>query len=92
MVRHQGLEPRTNGLRVQCNPLIYAGYTLCVHQDVSTAVKFVFLGVLGSNDAGCKVIYLGLMNASKKWGRSIHNWKVALNHFAILFEACPAKL
>ena len=30
----------------------HAGYTVCVHQDVSTAERFVFLGVLSSIDAG----------------------------------------
>lgn len=46
------IEPRTNGLRVWYRPFIHAGYTVCVYQDVATAEKFVFLGVLGSNDVG----------------------------------------
>ena len=43
-------------------------------------------GSFPNDDAVFKIIYLGLMNASKKWGRPIHNWMAALNHFAILFE------
>jgi hypothetical protein len=49
-------EPRTNGLRVQCKPFIYAGFRVYVHQDVATAEKFVFFGVLCSNDAGFEEI------------------------------------
>ena len=33
-----------------------------------------------------KLLYLGLMNLTKKWTRPIHNWKQALNQFAIKFE------
>ncbi|MFA5436447.1 MAG: IS256 family transposase [Candidatus Neomarinimicrobiota bacterium] len=43
-------------------------------------------GSFPNDDAVFKVIYLGLMNASKKWSLPIRNWKAALNHFAILFE------
>ena len=49
-------------LRVQCSPFVYKGFTpvlrsfseggVYVHQDVTSAVKDVFFGVLRSNDAG----------------------------------------
>jgi hypothetical protein len=55
VVRRQGIEPRTNGLRVQWKPFIYVGFTVYVYQDVAGAMKFVFLGVLSSNDAGLLV-------------------------------------
>ena len=32
-----------------------------------------------------KVVYLAIMDASKKWSMPIHNWKPALNRFTILF-------
>ena len=32
------------------------------------------------------ILSLVLKNASKKWRRSIQNWKEAMNHFAILFK------
>jgi len=32
-----------------------------------------------------KIIYLALRNISKKWTMPIHNWKLALNQFAIIF-------
>jgi len=35
MVRHLGLEPRTNGLRVQWRAFIYAGFRVHVYQDVA---------------------------------------------------------
>jgi putative transposase len=33
-----------------------------------------------------KIVYLAIREASKKWTMPIHNWKAALNHFAILYE------
>jgi len=34
-----------------------------------------------------KQLYLALKNISKKWTMPIHNWKAAMNCFAIMFEA-----
>ena len=33
-----------------------------------------------------KVVYLAIMDASKKWTMPIRNWKGALNRFIIEFE------
>jgi len=33
-----------------------------------------------------KIMYMAIREASKKWRMPIRNWKLALNHFAILFE------
>ncbi len=33
-----------------------------------------------------KVVYLAIMDASKKWTMPIRNWKAALNRFMIEFE------
>jgi putative transposase len=38
-----------------------------------------------TDDSAKKVIYLAIMDASKKWTMPIHNWKAALNHFMIEF-------
>lgn len=39
------------------------------------------------NDAAVsKLLYLGLENASKRWGKSVANWSAALNTFKILYE------
>jgi len=33
-----------------------------------------------------KLLYLALRNIAKKWTMPIHEWKAALNRFAILYE------
>ena len=39
-----------------------------------------------SDDAACKLIWLALRNITADWGRAAHNWKEAMNQFAILYE------
>lgn len=39
-----------------------------------------------TDDSAKKVIYLAIMDASKKWTMPIRNWKAALNHFMIEFD------
>jgi len=39
-----------------------------------------------TDDAATKVIYLAIMDASKRWTMPIRNWKPALNRFMIEFE------
>jgi transposase-like protein len=39
-----------------------------------------------TDDSARKVIYLAIMDASKKWTMPIRNWKTALNRFMIEFE------
>ena len=39
-----------------------------------------------SDDSATKVVYLAIMDASKKWTMPIKNWKTALNRFMIEFE------
>ena len=43
-------------------------------------------GQLPSDDAATKLIWLALRNITKDWGRAGHNWKTAMNQFAILYE------
>ena len=38
------------------------------------------------DDSAKKVVYLAIMDASKKWTMPIRNWKTALNRFMIEFE------
>lgn len=38
------------------------------------------------DDAAKKVVYLAIMDASKRWSMPIRNWKAALNHFVIVFD------
>ena len=37
-------------------------------------------------DSALKMIYMAISEASKRWTKALHNWKEALNHFAIMFE------
>jgi putative transposase len=39
-----------------------------------------------NEESALKLVYLAIHEASKKWTRPIHNWRGALNHFAIMFE------
>jgi transposase-like protein len=39
-----------------------------------------------TDDSARKVVYLAVMDASKKWTMPIRNWKAALNRFMIEFE------
>ena len=39
-----------------------------------------------TDDSARKVVYLAIMEASKKWTMPIRNWKPALNRFMIEFE------
>ncbi|OFS87318.1 transposase [Oligella sp. HMSC05A10] len=39
-----------------------------------------------TDDSARKVVYLAIMDASKKWTMPIRNWKLALNRFIIEFE------
>jgi transposase-like protein len=39
-----------------------------------------------TDDSARKVVYLAIMDASKKWTMPIKNWKGAMNRFMILFE------
>ncbi|MFO7593028.1 MAG: IS256 family transposase, partial [Pseudomonadota bacterium] len=42
--------------------------------------------VFPSDRSAQKVIYLAIMDASKRWTKPIKNWKMALNRFIIEFE------
>jgi len=43
-------------------------------------------GHFPSDDAASKLIWLALRNITTDWGRAAHNWKEAMNQFAILYE------
>ncbi len=49
-------------------------------------LPIIVLEKLLKNDiAISKLLYLALRNIEKKWTMAIHNWKQALNQFAIIF-------
>ena len=39
-----------------------------------------------------KAVYLALRNITADWGRAAHDWKMATNQFAILYEDRFAKV
>lgn len=39
-----------------------------------------------TDESAKKVVYLAIMDASKRWTMPIHHWKQALNRFMIMFE------
>jgi transposase-like protein len=43
-------------------------------------------GHFPSDDAATKLIWLALRNITADWGRAAHNWKEAMNQFAILYQ------
>ena len=42
--------------------------------------------IFPSDKSACKIIYLAIMAASKKWSMPLRDWKPAMNRFAIDFE------
>ena len=42
-------------------------------------------GHFPSDDSASKLIWLALRNITADWGRAAHNWKSAMNQFAILY-------
>ena len=50
-------------------------------------------GHFPTENAVMKVLYLSIKGVSKKWNMPVHNWKQALNQFAIRFgDRFPATL
>jgi transposase-like protein len=43
-------------------------------------------GAFPSEDSLLKLLYIGVINASKKWTMPIQNWAVTLSQLAIFFE------
>jgi putative transposase len=43
-------------------------------------------GHLPSDDAASKLIWLALRNITGDWRRAAHDWKTAMNQFAILYQ------
>jgi putative transposase len=43
-------------------------------------------GSFPNDEAVFKLLYLALRNIAKKWTMSLHDWKAALNRFAIVYE------
>jgi putative transposase len=63
-------------------------YTTNAIESINMSLRKVIKNkrVFPSDEAALKQLYLALKNISKKWTMPIHNWKAAMNCFAIMFE------
>ena len=55
-----------------------------IHSQLRKIIKT--RGHFPSDEAATKLIWLALRNITADWGRAAHNWKEAMNQFAILYE------
>jgi putative transposase len=63
-------------------------YTTNAIESVNARLRKIIKtrGHFPSDDAAIKLIWLALRNITEDWGRAAHNWKAAMNQFAILYE------
>ena len=63
-------------------------YTTNAIESVNARLRKIIKtrGHFPSDDAATKLIWLALRNITADWGRAGHNWKTAMNQFAILYE------
>jgi len=63
-------------------------YTTNAIESVNARLRKIIKtrGHFPSDDAAAKLIWLALRNITAEWGRAAHNWKEAMNQFAILYE------
>src|SRR3954447_2414976 len=63
-------------------------YTTNAIESVNSQLRKIFKtrGHFPSDDAASKLIWLALRNITADWGRAAHDWKTAMNQFAILYQ------
>ncbi len=63
-------------------------YTTNAIENINSQLRKIIKtrGHFPSDDAAVKLIWLALRNITAKWSRSAHDWKQAINQFAILYE------
>jgi putative transposase len=63
-------------------------YTTNVIESINSQIRKIIRskGSFPNDEAAIKLIYLALQNAQKKWTMPIHEWKDALNQFAIMCD------
>lgn len=63
-------------------------YTTNAIENINAQLRKIIKtrGHFPSDDAASKLIWLALRNITTKWSRSAHDWKQAMNQFAILYE------
>lgn len=62
-------------------------YTTNAIESVNARLRKIIKtrGHFPSDDAATKLIWLALRNITADWGRAAHDWKAAMNQFAILY-------
>jgi putative transposase len=63
-------------------------YTTNAIESVNARVRKIIKirGHFPTDDAANKLIWLALRNITTDWGNAAHNWKEAMNQFAILYD------
>jgi putative transposase len=63
-------------------------YTTNAIESVNARLRKIIKtrGHFPSDDAASKLIWLALRNITAEWGRAAHDWKTAMNQFAILYQ------
>jgi len=63
-------------------------YTTNAIESVNARLRKILKtrGHFPTDDAASKLIWLALRNITADWSRAAHNWKEAMNQFAILYE------
>lgn len=62
-------------------------YTTNAIESVNAQLRKIIKtrGHFPSDDAASKLLWLALRNITADWSRAAHNWKEAMNQFAILY-------
>ena len=68
-------------------------YTTNAIESVNARLRKIIKtrGHFPNDDAANKLIWLALRNITEKWGTAAHDWKLAMNQFAILYDDRFAK-
>jgi len=63
-------------------------YTTNAIESVNARLRKIIKtrGHFPTDDAASKLIWLALRNITADWGKAAHNWKEAMNQFAILYD------
>ena len=63
-------------------------YTTNAIESVNARLRKIIKtrGHFPNDDAAMKLIWLALRNITSQWSRAAHDWKMAMNQFAILYE------
>ena len=63
-------------------------YTTNAIESMSQGLRKIIKtrGAFPTDEAGRKLLYLALLNLSRRWTRPIANWMAAINQFIIMYE------